>query len=135
MGLWRLLETQARYRQALDKLFPPELRGRIDDMVVFNHLDEKSYRKILEIELRKIQKGIAANGVRLRITPSAKKAILSKGISKELGARDLSHYVRDVVSKPLSKLIIKTDCKVFVCRGIDNEVLVESDEPVEPNDT
>lgn len=119
--------TKKSYEDALNKLFPPELRGRIDEMVVFNHLDEASYRKILEIEIKKIQKNLQKNKVKLRITPSAKKAILSKGVSKELGARDLSRYVREVVSKPLSKLIIKTDSKSYVCRAVDGTITIEAD--------
>jgi ATP-dependent Clp protease ATP-binding subunit ClpA len=119
--------SKASYRKAIENLFAPEMRGRIDEILVFNNLDEESYKKILDIELGKIHKNMNVNGYRLRVTNSAKKAILSRGVSRELGARELNHYVRNNLTKPLSKLIIKSGASNFVCRGIDDELVVEVD--------
>lgn len=120
--------SKSSYKKAIESLFSPEMRGRIDEIVVFNHLSDESYKRILEIELAKIYKNMNANGYKIKVTNSAKRSILSNGISDELGARDLSHYVRSNITKPLSRLIIKSGAKSFVCKVKDKELIVEVDE-------
>jgi ATP-dependent Clp protease ATP-binding subunit ClpA len=98
--------TSAAYRKRIEEVFPPEFRGRVDEIVVFNHLDEKAFKDILDMEITKMNHRLKAKGTSLRLTPSARDHIVKEAFSPELGARKLTHYVQEKIVKPLSRAIV-----------------------------
>lgn len=117
--------TEKAYRKKLEDIFPPEFRGRIDETIVFKPLNDESFGKILDLEINKINIRLKDNGVELTISDEAKKHILEQGTSQEFGARKLSSNLNDMIIKPLSKLIVKTKGKSFICDYKDDELKVE----------
>lgn len=113
------------YMKKISDTFTPEFRGRINEMVIFNHLNDESYSKILELELAHISRLLGRKKINLKVTPSAKQAILKGAISDEFGARILSKYIDDEILRRLSRLIVTTDETKFVCRHIDGNFVVE----------
>jgi len=119
--------SDTAYRKSLEEAFPPEFRGRIDEIITFRHLDKEACRGILDLEIEKVQERLSEQGKVIRITAGAKDRIIEEGMSHDLGARNLTAYVRDNIVKPLAKLVIKTpDCDKFVCRSRGGKLLVES---------
>jgi ATP-dependent Clp protease ATP-binding subunit ClpA len=117
--------TSKAYQKKIEEIFPPEFRGRIDEIVIFQHLDEPSYKKILDLELEKISRRLSAKGITLRVTAGAKQTILSESVSPELGARRLSQHVRERVTKPLSRLIVSSNSNKYICRTREGTLYVE----------
>ena len=63
----------------LKKTFSPEFLNRVDDIVIFNSLEKKDIRKIVDIELKKLVSRIEKLGYQINITDDAKDFIAEKG--------------------------------------------------------
>ncbi|HSB08934.1 MAG TPA: AAA family ATPase [Blastocatellia bacterium] len=99
------------YRAGLDaarRKFSPEFMNRLDKIVVFHRLSDDSMMKILELELRAVQRRILElNQGRfvMRYTDRARCFLLDKGTSPRYGARELKRTIEHNVVLPLSNLI------------------------------
>ncbi len=113
-------DQQARsiIEKALKRTFSPEFLNRIDDIIIFNALDKKDIRKIIDIELKKLFKRIKEAGYELEITDAAKDFIAEKGYDKQYGARPLKRaiqkYVEDVLAEEILDMHLKEGDKVIV---------------------
>ncbi|MFZ8961207.1 MAG: ATP-dependent Clp protease ATP-binding subunit, partial [Flavobacteriaceae bacterium] len=87
----------------LKKTFSPEFLNRIDDIVIFNSLDQKDIRNIVDIELKGLVARIEKLGYQISVTNSAKEFIAEKGFDSKYGARPLNRaiqkYVEDLVAE------------------------------------
>lgn len=88
------------------KVFKPEFINRLDDIVIFNDMDEKMATLVLDKNLRNLEKKLSKQKVTLTISDEVKKHLLSKGYSKEYGAREMERVVRYHLTKLLSKEIL-----------------------------
>jgi ATP-dependent Clp protease ATP-binding subunit ClpC len=87
----------------LKKTFSPEFLNRIDDIVIFNALEKSDIRKIVDIELTKLEKRIVKLGYHIQITDTAKDFLADKGFDTKYGARPLNRaiqkHVEDLVAE------------------------------------
>lgn len=88
------------------KVFKPEFINRLDDIVIFNDMDEKMASLVLDKNIRNLEKKLSQQKVTLTISEEAKKHLLAKGYSKEYGAREMERVVRFHLTKLLSKEIL-----------------------------
>lgn len=87
---------------AVQKFFSPEFFNRIDRMVVFRSLSEETLRKILNIELDRVQDRVlkANKFVSIEVSSRGKDFLVEEGTSKEFGARELRRTIeRYLVAK------------------------------------
>ncbi|MBT7675403.1 MAG: ATP-dependent Clp protease ATP-binding subunit [Flavobacteriaceae bacterium] len=95
----------------LKKTFSPEFLNRIDDIVIFNALEQKDIRKIVDIELEKLILRIEKLGYQVTVTDTAKEFISEKGFDIKYGARPLNRaiqkYVEDLVAEHVVSNTIK----------------------------
>jgi ATP-dependent Clp protease ATP-binding subunit ClpA len=93
---------------AARKRFTPEFINRLDAMVVFNALGEKELRRVIEIELRRLQERIlnskAAPFV-FRLTEAAVEQLLAAGTDARYGARHLRRAIDRLLVQPISNLL------------------------------
>ena len=73
----------------LKKTFSPEFLNRIDDIVIFNSLEQKDIRKIVDIELKDLILRIQKLGYEIEITEDAKDFLSEEGFDSKYGARPL----------------------------------------------
>jgi ATP-dependent Clp protease ATP-binding subunit ClpC len=93
---------------ALKKTFAPEFLNRIDDVIVFNALEQDDISKIIEIELVKLIDRIKEIGYGLTLTDKAKNFIAEKGFDKQYGARPLNRAIQKYVEDALAEEIINS---------------------------
>ena len=89
-------------KDAVKKFFSMEFFNRIDRMIVFQPLTDEVLRKILEIELKRIQDRILKSHkyISIDLSDRAKDFIITEGTSREFGARELRRTLeRFLVSK------------------------------------
>ncbi len=89
------------------KRFPPEFINRLDDIIVFNPLGEGEVLLILDMVLQELRDRLGERGMHLRVTPRARKFLVSKGFDSQMGARPLRRAVERFISEPLSEEILK----------------------------
>ena len=68
--------------------------NRIDDIVIFNALEQKDIRKIVDIELEKLILRIEKLGYQVTVTDTAKEFISEKGFDIKYGARPLNRAIQ-----------------------------------------
>ena len=85
--------------EAVERIFAPEFRNRLDKVVSFNSLDEERMLLIVDKELRVFQAKLAEKGVTLEVTPECRKHLAALGYSPEFGARNVARVVQDKIKK------------------------------------
>jgi ATP-dependent Clp protease ATP-binding subunit ClpB len=88
--------------QELQQKFRPEFLNRIDDVIVFHSLDLNQIKKIIEIQLKKLEKIIADRGLTLDISEAAKEHIAQEGYDPAFGARPLKRALQREIIDPLA---------------------------------
>lgn len=91
---------------ALKKAFAPEFLNRVDDVVIFNPLEQEDIYKIIDIELEKLFGRIGALGYELKLSKKAKDYIAEKGFDKQYGARPLNRAIQKYIEDALAEEII-----------------------------
>jgi ATP-dependent Clp protease ATP-binding subunit ClpB len=91
---------------ALKETFKPEFLNRIDEIIIFNHLGSEEIKKIVDIELAKVQKRLKEKDININITDSAKSFIAKEGFDPNLGARPLKRVIQRKILDPLSLKIV-----------------------------
>ena len=92
---------------ALKKAFAPEFLNRIDDVIVFNPLEQEDINRIVRIEAAALIKRMASIGYELHLAKEAIHFIGEKGYDPKYGARPLARAIQKFVEDPLAEEIVK----------------------------
>jgi ATP-dependent Clp protease ATP-binding subunit ClpA len=90
-------ETEKAIDDAVERIFSPEFRNRLDKVVTFNRLPKEVVLKIVDKEIRDFRKQLEPKGVSLAISDEARNWIADHGYSNEFGARNISRLVQDKI--------------------------------------
>ena len=82
------------------KTFKPEFINRLTDIVVFRDMDRAMASLILDKSLARLRSKLAQKGVQLTVADDLREWLLSRGFTKEYGARELDRVVNSTL-KPL----------------------------------
>ncbi len=91
---------------ALREQFRPEFLNRVDEIIIFDYLGKQEIKKIVELEMAKVAKRLAKQGIELEITEKAKELLAERGFDSNLGARPLKRVIQKTVLDPLSLKIV-----------------------------
>ena len=94
----------------LDELrgfFRPEFLNRIDDVVVFRSLDRADLRKIVDIQLRGLERLLSDRHLTLAVTDAAKDRLVELGYEPGLGARPLRRAILRHLQDPLAEALLR----------------------------
>ena len=87
--------------------FRPEFINRIDEIVVFHALDEANIAAIARVQLKNLEKRVAAMEMTLTVTDAAVSEIAKAGFDPVYGARPLKRAIQQQIENPLSKAILE----------------------------
>lgn len=100
-------ETKEGVNAEVSGFFRPEFLNRVDEQIVFRHLDKRDVKVILEGILREISEDIKARyDVLLKVSEEAEDFIIKRGYNPQYGVRELRRNVERLVEIPLSNLIL-----------------------------
>lgn len=123
-----------KIHEVLKEAFHPEFLNRIDEIVIFNYLTEKEIRKIVDLELAKVEERLAkAKDIKLRFSKELSTALAKQGFDPNLGARPLKRVIQRKILDPLSLQIITGQIKEGANVLIDfknNEVVFQTPQSV-----
>lgn len=93
--------------EELKNQFRPEFLNRIDEIVIFNHLEMKEVKEIVGLELDKVAERVMDNsGIKLEFKRSVEKYLAEKGFDRNMGARPLKRVIqKDILNTLALKLI------------------------------
>jgi len=96
---------------ALKESFRPEFLNRIDEIIIFNYLGKTEIKRIVELELTKVQNRLRSKEIELKVEEGAKEFLAEKGFDLNLGARPLKRVIQREVLDPLSLKIVSGELK------------------------
>jgi ATP-dependent Clp protease ATP-binding subunit ClpA len=88
--------------KAVERLFSPEFRNRLDARLRFNPLSPAVMEKIVDKFVRELSVQLAEKKVRVEITDAARKLLAEKGFDPTFGARPLGRVIEETVKRPLT---------------------------------
>jgi ATP-dependent Clp protease ATP-binding subunit ClpC len=94
-----------------EKFFRPEFINRLDDTIIFRPLNRDNLYNIIDIEVGKMAKRLAEQGMTLELTPEARDFLIEKGYNPDFGARPLRRAIEQYVEDTLSESILRGDYK------------------------
>ena len=90
----------------LKKTFKPEFLNRLDDIIVFNQLEQSDIEEIAKRMLKSLQKRTHDLGIELDFTDAAISELAKEGFDKTYGARPLRRAIQSKIEDKLSELIL-----------------------------
>jgi len=94
---------------SLKESFRPEFLNRIDEIVIFNYLKKDQIRKIVDLELQKVEKRLASREIKIEISEKARNFLVKEGFDPNLGARPLKRVIQRLILDPLSIKIVTNE--------------------------
>ncbi len=104
-------DYREKVMEALRGSFRPEFLNRIDDVVIFNPLHKADISKIVDIQIKLIEKRLADRRIKLEIEAAARAHLAKEGFSAEYGARPLKRLMQKVILDKLADKIIRGEFK------------------------
>jgi len=104
-------QMRQKIREALRAHFRPEFLNRIDEIIVFNRLTQEDIKKIVDIQLRNVQKRLTDKHIEIYLTPKAKEFLAERGYDPAFGARPLRRIIQREILDPLAMKILEGEIK------------------------
>ena len=95
----------------VDKSFRPEFLNRIDDILIFNSLNQDHLKEIVELQIEEMNDLLVSQDLVLKIDGKAKEWLLKKGFDSKFGARPMRRTLEKYIQNPLSEMIIQEKIK------------------------
>ncbi|RWR06293.1 ATP-dependent chaperone ClpB [Sinirhodobacter populi] len=99
-------QAKAEVMQAVRAHFRPEFLNRLDEMVIFDRLTRANMDGIVKIQLRRLEKRLAARKITLDLSSEALKWLADEGYDPVYGARPLKRVIQRSLQDPLAELIL-----------------------------
>src|SRR2546427_163782 len=99
-------EMKDRLMDALRRTFRPKFLNRIDEIVTFRSLSLEDIQRIVDIQLKDLQKRLSDRKITIELTAEAKKVLAERGYDPVFGARPLKRTIQRMVENPLALEIL-----------------------------
>ncbi|MEQ1771062.1 MAG: AAA family ATPase, partial [Devosia sp.] len=92
--------------EAVNRMFTPEFRNRLDAIISFGPLPPAVVRQVVEKFVLQLEGQLAERGVTIELTPEAAEWLASRGYDERMGARPLGRVIQEFVKKPLADQVL-----------------------------
>ena len=92
--------------EAVNKMFTPEFRNRLDAVVAFSSLPPEIIAKVVEKFVFQLEAQLADRGVSIELTDEATRWLAEKGYDEKFGARPLARVIQEYIKKPLAEELL-----------------------------
>ena len=112
-----------KIEERLKDVFRPEFLNRVDEIIVFDSLNQEQLLQITDLMLDDTRKALSDKNISLDINKKAKEFIISKGTDLKFGARPLRRAIQRYVEDEISDMILKSE----VLNGQTIKITVSND--------
>ncbi len=99
-------QTRSEVVELMKQQLKPEFLNRIDEIVMFTPLTKRETLKIVDIQMRTIERMLRENGIELKVEQPARAWLADKGFDPMFGARPIKRTIQRYVVNELSKEIL-----------------------------
>ena len=102
-------EMRKSVMAAMRESFRPEFINRVDEFVIFNSLGTSALRRIVRLELARLQGRVEDRGLSIEATDEALDYVADVGYDAIYGARPLKRTIQREIETPLARLLLGGD--------------------------
>jgi ATP-dependent Clp protease ATP-binding subunit ClpA len=122
--------------EAIRRLFSPEFRNRLDAIVQFEALDERTIQRVVDKLIVEVEAQLENKGVALHVEDDARTWIAKRGYDPKMGARPMARVIQEHIKRPLAEELLfgqlEKGGQAFVRVGPDGEIKIETRSAEEP---
>ena len=101
------VKKEKAYQEIVKNTFKPEFINRIDEIIVFNPLDETVIKKVAEKFLSQLKNRLAETDIELTITDKAMNKIVELGFDETYGARPMKRHIQRAIESLVAKFLLE----------------------------
>ena len=92
--------------EAIERMFSPEFRNRLDATIGFKSLGPETVGKVVDKFIMQLEEQLADRNVTIELTDEARKWLSKKGYDPKFGARPLARVIQETIKKPLAEELL-----------------------------
>ncbi len=92
--------------EAINRMFTPEFRNRLDAIITFGHLPPEVIAKVVEKFILQLEVQLADRDVTIELSEDARKWLVTNGYDELMGARPMARVIQEHVKQPLADELI-----------------------------
>jgi len=92
--------------EAVRAHFRPEFLNRLDETIIFDRLKREDMDGIVDIQLARLRKRLAARKITLELDDGARKWLADEGYDPVFGARPLKRVIQRALQNPLAEMLL-----------------------------
>ncbi|MBV8939242.1 MAG: ATP-dependent Clp protease ATP-binding subunit ClpA, partial [Alphaproteobacteria bacterium] len=93
-------------KEAINRLFAPEFRNRLDALISFGHLTPDVVGQVVDKFISRLESQLADRNIAIQLDDAARRFLASHGYDKTMGARPLSRLIAEKIKKPLADEVL-----------------------------
>ena len=93
-------------QEAIEKMFSPEFRNRLDAVIPFDYLDDEIIGRVVDKFIIQLEAQLADRQVQIELSDEARAWLAQKGYDKLYGARPLARVIQENIKKPLAEELL-----------------------------
>jgi ATP-dependent Clp protease ATP-binding subunit ClpA len=118
--------TREKGKKALEKLFTPEFRNRLDEIIFFHPLNQEIMLQVVDKFLARFDEFLKPRKVQLTVSAEVRLWLAENGFDPKFGARPLDRLIQDKIKDPLADELLFGNLQ----RGGKVEAVIRDDKPV-----
>ena len=107
MGTQNWEQVETKVLELLRQTFRPEFLNRVDDVIIFRPLSSDDITKIVDLQIKRVERLMADRKLTLEVTPAAKQVLVADGYDPVYGARPLKRAIQRLLQNPLALAVLE----------------------------
>ncbi|HEU5170450.1 MAG TPA: ATP-dependent chaperone ClpB [Gemmatimonadales bacterium] len=99
--------VEQRVRDELRNFFRPEFLNRVDDIIVFHPLSRADILRIVDLQLERLERTLAARHLGLEVSREAREFLAAQGYDPVYGARPLKRVIQRLLQNPIALEVLE----------------------------
>jgi len=79
----------------------------VDDIIIFRPLSHEDIEKIVDIQIKRVERLLADRKITIEVTPAAKQLLVAEGYDPVYGARPLKRAIQRLLQNPLAVAVLE----------------------------
>ena len=107
MGQVQWEQAETKVTELLRQSFKPEFLNRVDDIIIFRPLSHEDIEKIVDIQIKRVERLLVDRKITIEVTPAAKQLLVAEGYDPVYGARPLKRAIQRLLQNPLAVAVLE----------------------------
>jgi ATP-dependent Clp protease ATP-binding subunit ClpA len=92
--------------EAINRMFAPEFRNRLDSIITFAHLSPEIIAKVVEKFVLQLEAQLGDRDVTIELSDEATRWLIAHGYDEQMGARPMARLIQETIKKPLADEVL-----------------------------